>query len=262
MKKLAVLIDFTSVCEIAIEHAAVIVRHTLSTLILVNIADPSQKEKEKDIKEKMRSHAQLLDQEGIPYILKVGYGEFFSTIPEFLTKTGADFVVVGTHGIKGIADASYGLNIIRLIQSLSQPTLIVQSHSEAPHEGYDSILIPNILNKEPINQIEVIKEFSKKFESRITILDFINNEGTTGEKETNYKKQCQQVGLSIEYDYEVVSQFEHFYSRSISQYADIEDMNLIIWTNPPGKEMFDDADKENLILNRAGIPVWHIPHKI
>ena len=38
MKKIAVLIDFTSVCEVALEHAIVIVRKTLSPLILVNIA--------------------------------------------------------------------------------------------------------------------------------------------------------------------------------------------------------------------------------
>ena len=74
MKKLAVLIDFTSVCEIAIEHAAIMARHTLSPLMLVNIADPSRQKDEKSIKEKIKSHARLLDKEGIPYLTKVGYG--------------------------------------------------------------------------------------------------------------------------------------------------------------------------------------------
>ena len=259
MKKLAVLIDFTSVCEIAIEHAAIVARHTLSPLILVNISDPSRKTEEKEIKERMKSHAHLLDREGVPYLLKIGYGEFFSTIPNFLREIGVDFIIVGTHGIKGIADVSYGLNILRLINSLNLPALIVQGHSEAPAEGYDQVLIPNVLTNSPIENAERIKSFAGLFKAKITLLQYARNENDAKQGEAIYTKQFETLGYPIAYDYEIVSEYIHSYYRSILQYAAIEDVNLLVWTTPSEGEHFDIDDKENLILNRLGIPVLYQP---
>ena len=79
MKKIAVLIDFTSVCETALEHAAVIARKALTPLLLVHIAAESDRDREEEIKQRMKEHTAILDQEGIPFLLKVGFGEFFST---------------------------------------------------------------------------------------------------------------------------------------------------------------------------------------
>jgi len=259
MKKLAVLIDFTSVCEIAIEHAAIIARYTLSPLILVNISDPSKIEEEKEIKERIKTHARLLDREGIPYLAKIGYGEFFSTIPNFLKEIGADFIIVGTHGIKGIADVSYGLNILRLINSLNLPALIVQGHSEAPAEGYDQILIPNVLTNSAVTDADRIKRFAQLFKAKITLLQYARTEVEAKTGEDIYTKQFQELGYPLTYDFEIVSTYIHSYYRSILQYAAIEDVNLLVWTTPSEGEHFDQEDKENLILNRLGIPVLYLP---
>jgi hypothetical protein len=227
--------------------------------VLVNIAEASEEKNEKQIKEKMKSHAGLLEKDGIPYMLKVGYGEFFTTIPKFLAENGVDLVIVGTHGIKGIADASYGLNILRLIGSMKQPTMIVQGHCEIPHEGYDNILIPNIQNTDPLNHKNNIIEFASYFNSKITVLDYLKDESKITEAESNFKSQFGELVNSMTYDYEIISDYVHSFSRSISQYTSIEDNNLIIWTDPDGRDMFSDEDKENLILNRYGVAVLFIP---
>ena len=259
MKKIAVLIDFTSVCEVALEHAVVIVRKTLSPLVLVNIAADGEQANEKAIKQKMMEHTDVLEREGIPYKLKVGYGEFFTTINAYLNEIGIDFVIVGTHGIKGIADVSYGLNIIRLADSTDMPTLIVQGHSEAPQEGYDNMLIPIVGMDKPVHHLNDILQFGTYFDAKTSILHFMQDEGQSQAQQQVYERQFNEVEKPFHYEVEEVSPYVHSFNKSIMQYADIEEVNVVVWTNPPGEEMFDLEDKENLILNRYGIPVLFMP---
>jgi len=259
MKKIAVLIDFTSICETAIEHAALLVRHTLSPLLLVNIADPEQAVNENQIKERMKNHAHLLDKEGIPYKLRIGYGEFFSTIPKFIDEIGADFIVVGTHGIKGIANASYGLNILRLINSLPMPTLVVQGHSELPLEGYENILIPVLNSAKPIQNVQAMATFGQLFKAKMIVLHFAQNQELAAEAKGVFVDQFNQFDQEIAYDIEEISPYVHTFSRSILQYANIEDVNLLILTEQSGDMKLTAEDQENLILNRHGIAVLHLP---
>jgi nucleotide-binding universal stress UspA family protein len=259
MKKIAVLIDFTSICETAIAHAALIVRHTYSPLMLVNIVDPAKAADEKLIKEQMKSHAHLLDKEDIPYALRVGYGEFFSTIHTFLDEIGAEFVVVGTHGIKGIANASYGLNILRLINSLHLPTLVVQGHSELPLEGYENILIPVLNSAKPIRNVQAMAIFGQLFKAKMIVLHFVQNQEMATEARGVFLEQFNQFDQEIAYDVEEISPYVHTFARSILQYANIEDVNLLIHTEQSGDMKLTTEDQENLILNRHGIAVLHLP---
>ena len=259
MKKIAVLIDFTSVCEVALEHAVVVVRKTLSPLILVNIAPDGQQKNEQAIKQKMMEHTDVLEREGIPYKLKIGYGEFFSTINNYLNEIGIDFVIVGTHGIKGIADVSYGLNIIRLTDSTDMPSLIVQGHSEAPQEGYDNVLIPIVGPDIPVQHIEAIVKLTLHFDAKITVLQFLHDESTSDTQQKFYEDQFKALGISVQYECEEASPYVHSFNKSIMQFADIEEINMVVWTNPPTGDMFDLDDKENLILNRYGISVLFMP---
>lgn len=259
MKKIAVLIDFTSICEIAIAHAAVVARYTLTPLLLVNIAPKGSERDEKEIKERMKQHARYLDDENIPFALGVGYGEFFSTIPQYLTQQGVDFVVVATHGIKGIADASYGLNILRLIRGMQIPSLVVQGHSQAPLEGYDQVLLPILLKHSTISQCPQIVEFANYFTSQITLLHYMRDELGLEDANRLYVKKFVGVSKPVVYDYEVVSAYVHSFNRSILQYAEIEDINLLVLAENRGEQVLDNDDQENLILNRQGIAVLYLP---
>lgn len=259
MKKIAVLIDFTSVCETAIEHAVVIARKALSPLLLVHIAAESDVNREEEIKQRMKTHTTLLDKEGIPYLLKVGFGEFFSTIPVFINEIGADFVIVGTHGIRGISNVSYGLNILRLVDGMKKKMLIVQGHCEAPHEGYDNILVPIIGSNPPFNDGTELKQFAQMFHANITQLNFISSDAEVSKRETEAKGYFKEMDLETVFDYEIVSAYVRSYYKSILQYASIEDINLIVWSSAAFANNIDLEDKENLILNRSGIAVLHIP---
>ncbi|MCT4624341.1 MAG: universal stress protein [Schleiferiaceae bacterium] len=264
MNKICVLIDFTGVCEVAVEHTAVIARQTLAQVVLVHIAPESERANEKELKEKIRAYGHTLDAEGIPFLPKIGYGEFFSTIPNFITQIDANLVVVGTHGIRGIVENLYGQNILRLVNSMPVLTMVVQGHSEAPQEGYEHMLIPLIDEVHDLNEAKKLVDFSNIFDSKITLLNYIyedDEDGLSTDHIDKIKKQFADLNKEITYDHEETSIYVHEYSRSIMQYASIEDAQLIVWVVPKNEDhkTFNEDDKENLILNRYGIPILYSP---
>ncbi len=70
-------------------------------------------------------------------------------VPKLLQLSDSDFVVIGTHGQKGIFQTLFGANVIKLIQSLYVSALIVQNNSPAPEEGFSKILFPMGLTQLP-----------------------------------------------------------------------------------------------------------------
>jgi len=265
MKRIGVLVDFTGVCELAIAHAGLVARQSLAQVILLHIAPENSKDEEKRLKEEVRLFGEILDQDGIPFRVEVKYGDFFTIIPQVLLDLKVDLVVVGTHGIRGIQRNLYSENILKLINSMQVLTLVVQGHSDTPPEGYTRILIPVMDEVYSINKAEVLASFASLFDSTVNILNFIYEDDedglSTGHIEV-IKNQFNKLGRPIKYHSETTSIYVNNYSKSIAQFAEIEECQLIVWVVPAEDEEakhFSDDDKIALILNRYGIPVLYSP---
>ncbi len=265
MKRIAVLVDFTGVCELAIEHASLVARQSVAQVVLLHIASPMDRMKEKDIKDEIRSFGDELENQGVSFKVHVEYGDFFEIIPTTLANLKIDLVVVGTHGIRGIQRNLYSENILKLINSMHILTLVVQGHSETPPEGYTKMLIPVMDEVYRINKGEILADFAGLFDSTITVLNFIyedDEDGLSTDHIEVIKNQFAELGRPVNYDHETTSIYVNSYSKSIAQYADIEECQLIVWVVPAENEdakQFSDEDKMNLILNRYGIPVLYSP---
>ena len=265
MKRIAVLVDFTGVCELAIAHAGLIARQSVAQLVLLHIAPERNKHKEKELKDEVRIFGEVLDADGIPFRVQVSFGDFFETIPRVWDELKSDLVVVGTHGIRGIQRNLYSENILRLINSMKTLTLVVQGHSDIPPEGYTKILVPVMDEVYSIHKGELLAEFAGLFDSTINVLNFIyedDEDGLSTDHIEVIKNQFNELGRPVNYDSETTSIYVNSYSKSIAQYAEIEECQLIAWVVPAKDEdtkQFSDEDKINLILNRFGIPVLYSP---
>jgi len=256
MKKIALLVDFTGVCQLAMEHTALIARESLCQLTLLHIAVKGRESEEKSIKNEIREFAVSLERDGVPFAIQVDYGDFFEIIGGSIARLNLDLIVVGTHGIKGINQDFVGSNVLRLIRLLNIPALIVQGHCQTPLEGYLNILVPLLGTLHNQNILKRIINFASVFHSKIHFLSYYNSENRT-DVNTQSKElaaMMQSDGFDTNTEEEESSLYASSYSKSIIQYADIEEIQLIVMlvNDSEYSGYFNDYDKENILLNRLG----------
>lgn len=258
MKKIVSLIDFTGVCELSLEHTSLLARESIAQVTLLHIVSADQAPKEKEIKEEVRRFAKLLEDDGIPFSVEIDYGPFFETIGESVKRLKADLLVVGTHGLKGIKQNFVGSNILKLIRAIDIPALVIQSNTVTPIEGYTRILVPLLSRTENSELIEPVGDFANTFQSDVIFLTYY-----TAQHESEAKKNTQEVsdkiaalGITTRIELEKASEYSSSYSRSIVEFSDIEDAELItLIINRDFEHYFSTDDQENILLNRLGKPV-------
>lgn len=259
MKKLVTLIDFTGVCELSLEHTAIIARESVSQLILLHIVnDPAEKHREKEIKEEVRKFAHYLEAEGVPFSIHIDYGPFFETIGHSLKALNADLLIVGTHGLKGIKQNFVGSNILKLIRLIEMPALVVQSHSTTPIEGYHQLLVPLLGKTENAELANPVAAFAKIFNAHVQFLTFFTpeNEEEARKRTAALNESIAGQGVKTQVELEKSSLYSSSFSRSIVEFSDIIDAQLItLIINKEFENYFNETDQENILLNRLGKPV-------
>ncbi len=255
MKKIGLLVDFTGVCQLAMEHTALIARQSLAQVVLLHIASNDKRANEKELKNEIREFSKSMEVEGVPFAIQVDYGDFFEIIGDSIAKLNLDLIIIGTHGIKGVKQNFVGSNVIRLVRHLKIPALVVQGHSQTPQEGYTDILVP-MLGKEGDEIINPITEFASVFHSKIHFLGYYNNENKNNVIEHNRSiaLRVQALGFETIVEADESSMYTSSYSKSIIQYADIEDVQLIVIIihESGDASYFNEEDLENIMLNRFG----------
>ena len=86
------------------------------------------------------------------------------------------------------------------------------------------------------------------------------NENTFTAETNNQADRFKALGLKTQVQMEETSVYTSSYSKSIIQYADIEDIEVLVlvFHESWGMKNFDDFDMENILLNRLGKPVFCI----
>lgn len=256
MKKIALLVDFTGVCQLAMEHTALIARQSLAQVFLLHIASKDKEATDKNIKNEIREFAKILDDEGIPFTVQIDYGDFFERIEESVLSLNVDLLIVGTHGIKGVKQDFLGSNVLRLLRLVKVPALIVQGHCQTPHEGYLNILVPLKGKLKSLSIIERTKNFAEVFHSKYYFLSYYNsdNKAEILNQSKDLAGLMQNAGFETVIEEDETSLYSSSFSKSIIEYADIEEIQLIVMCvdDYENTDYFDEYDKENILLNRLG----------
>jgi nucleotide-binding universal stress UspA family protein len=259
VKKIVSLIDFTGVSQLALEHTAIIARQSICLVTLLHITDESKRKDEKELKNQIREFAAHLEEEGISFSIQIDYGSFFEVIAGSIDRLDCDLVVIGTHGIKGVKQTFVSSNIVKLMQLITTPALIIQGHSQTPFEGYLNLLIPLLELDETHILEKPVELFASLFNSKLHFLSFyVKDKEQSFTTTTNAQaERFRTMGFQTQVQMEETSIYTSSYSRSIIQYADIEEIEVLvlIFHESTGVKNFDDIDMENILLNRLGKPV-------
>jgi nucleotide-binding universal stress UspA family protein len=259
LRKLVSLIDFTGVSQMALEHTAILARQSVCLVTLLHIADESKRSQEKEIKAQIRQFASHLEDEGISFSIQVDYGNFFEIIAGSIEALDCDLIVIGTHGIKGIKQNFVNSNIVKLIRLISTPAFIIQGHSQSPQEGYSQMLIPLLEMKDSRFLEKPVELLTSLFKTKLHFLGFYtnDNEQSFTKKIAEQARRFNEKGVKTVVQMEETSIYVSSFSKSIIQYSDIEDIDvlLLVFHTPEDMKNFDNTDMENILLNRFGTPV-------
>jgi nucleotide-binding universal stress UspA family protein len=259
MKNIAVLIDFTEGSITALKQAEAFATKIGATLHAVNIASSPDKiaNASSNLSDFIVEHAT----HAANIKLEVGEGNLFTAIPSVLSRFEPNLVIVCTHGIKGMFQHLFGAHILKLVQSIPYPTIVVQENNQTDISQIKKILFP--LGPHP--------DFSIKIKQTIAlalVLDAkvylykIERPGMGYEEQLDQNFQHARNAFAenniathrVLDDIEIISAG---YSRQTIEYAYKNEIQLIsLMASVSNLDLlFGVGDKENFMVNSYGIPI-------
>ena len=263
--KILVPVDFSTTSFQAAYMAASISKSRNMKVSLLHIqnekSDPEAEDKLRSLSGKLQSEESI----ECDYIIRAG--NIFTDIPKIACDHCYRLMIIGSHGIKGIREIFFGTDILKLIKDIPIPVLVIHENYKLPPNGFKNILFPASSHK----------VFSLKIEATIYIADMFNSEvhlytfekpGLTWSDglKSNIEKAKREFELH-KINYKRVNEqqtiFSVGYSKQILQYAKKANVDLISLMSIPTDEHFyiADSDKERILANDMGIPVFCISDK-
>lgn len=258
MKTISVLIDFRPTSKMATQYACWLSHETGAGVNLLHITDEHNPDVE-DIKRKLIAFTNI-ETYGVKYTVSVGKGEYLHEIPKLLLLVNADFVVIGTHGVEGVYQALFGANVIKLIQSISISSLIVQGNTVKPGANIPQILFPIGIHENFDAMIAKTAEWALALDSDVDIFSVLKGDGSDSDFLKNLdktKKYFDEHKVRYKTVIKEATIYSVGYAREILAYAKESKAGLITMLSQVSEEnrYFGNMDKTNLVLNPQGIPV-------
>jgi nucleotide-binding universal stress UspA family protein len=158
--------DFTSVGDIALEHAIATARPLNAAVHLLHVV--SKDVQIKEATEKLESVIDRYASEGVEIIPVVRMGSIFEDIGEYAAEHSAELIFMGTHGAHGWQHIT-GSHALKVVTSSSVPFIIVQEKTVKP-TGYDSIVVPMDLHRETKQKLSIVASLAKYFNSKVHVV--------------------------------------------------------------------------------------------
>lgn len=259
MKKIAVLIDFTPTTNKALLFSRHIALQKDMEVVLIHIHKSRDKETISKKNHKMEEYVSALNSAGLKCTSMFFYGNFFSQISGAVAKSKAQLAIIGTHGKKGFKQSVFGSNILKVVQSLPVPSLVVQDSSVWPDNGFSNILIP--IDKHPNYSHKLEAGHSLLAENGLIKMYVIYISDTLEDVLRANLDLSIKFMESHQWPYEIIEEGKARYSVGYSKQT-LEhiqkcrpDLIGIVAKIAPDNIHFGEMDKDNVILNPEGIPV-------
>jgi nucleotide-binding universal stress UspA family protein len=158
--------DFTSVGNIALEHAIATARPLNASVHLLHVV--SKESQIKEATEKLEGVINNYSGEGVEMVPTVRIGSIFEDIGEYAAEHSAELIFMGTHGAHGWQHIT-GSHALKVVTSSTVPFIIVQEKT-VKITGYDSIVVPMDLHKETKQKLSIVASLAKYFNSKVHVV--------------------------------------------------------------------------------------------
>lgn len=259
MKIISALIDFSDTSKIATEYATKIAKRENASVNLLHITSSDEASNE-EVEKKLIEFTEI-EKKDVPFTVSVGDGNYLKKIPKLLQLSDSDFVVIGTHGTKGIFQTLFGANVLNLVQSIPIPALVVQDNTPVPPLPIKKILFPLAPHHNFSVKIEETARWAKLFDAEVDVFCLFRGDDTLPENiATNLeltKTMFDELGVKYKTTMQDSKVYSVGYAKDIIAYTQDKEFNLLSIMSQNSEEnlYFGNVDKTNLILNPKGIPV-------
>lgn len=259
--------DFSEVCGNAISHGVKLAKFLNYKVCILHIINKETKAalKKKNVgvdyvEKRLKDYRSYYEKK---YGVSIGTlaieGSIFTTINEVAGNIGANLMVLGTHGKKGLQHV-FGSYALRVVIESPIPVVVVQKRSF--REGYHNIVFPIHNDVEPRQKVQWAKLMSNLFDSKILLfqslekdaglnsrIKIITKQITDNFEQENIPYEISQAGKAGNFAEQVIA-------HASANHADL----VMIMTRPnidvPGFSL--SAWDERLMFNEAQIPVMCI----
>ena len=264
---LLVPVDFTEITMNAVRHAMNLadkspVSFKIALLHVINRESKAQLKKEllgmEAIFEKLEKiKAEIQKENLIEVDLIAREGSIFDVIAQVAGEIGARFMILGTHGKKGL-QYLFGSFAFKVITQSPCPVIVVQEKSPASVE-YNKIIFPINIFTEPRQQVQFAIRSARNLGSRIVIFAQLFNDVAANNKVRIITNQIESEFARNDVQYEVYTAEKQ--SNFVDQLIEFSkhnkgDLIMIMTDSSIDRPDFNNSSwSEALIFNDAAIPV-------
>lgn len=250
--------DFSAVADCAISHAAQVAKSYGGNVYLLHVVS-KQKEIEA-VREKLTTIAAAAEKKyGVNTQIIVRIGNIFEDIGDVASEISAGYIVMGTHGARGMQKI-LGSHAIKVISHSKVPFIVVQEKGPSPTDTYDDIVVPIDHSDVTKQKLTIAANIAKHFKSTIHL--FADSESDEFLK----KKLDQELHFAKKYfeEKELTYQIERAdikgenFKRQLVRFSAKIDADLIVIVNNQEGTLLPDffgSDEQEVIANDAEIPV-------
>lgn len=251
--------DFTKVAEYALEHAIMYSKLTGEKIYLLHLTK-SDKEIDAAMAKMKTTVDETYKQHGIKPEARVQTGNILKTITQIANDENAKYVIMGTHGIKGMQKFTGSL-ALKVIAGTNTPFIVVQDSPK--NETVNKVVFPIDHTKENKQKLKQAKILAKYYKAKyiLTMPEKVSNEQMKKNMKHNLiyvKKYFAQN--DIEYEIVKVKGIDSFMEATLKYVADNKpDMIIVLTTkNINIQDYVLGADEQKVIANKYKIPVMCI----
>lgn len=271
--KILVPVDFTDVSNAAIQHATLMAKQVNAEINLLHVIEKSfvfigRKKKYEDqiieagTQNRLQELADRIENEdGLKTDILAVQGNIYDTITAVASEIAANFVIMGTHGVKGIQHLT-GSNALKVIYHSPVPFMLTQSKGPIS-QLYDNVVFPLDSQHESIQKTDWAIFFTQKFNSKINILIPTESDSYLSKRvknNLNYVKGKFEKN-NVSYSVNVSTRDSAYLAEETGKYAAEIDANLILIMIYPSRgsgEFFITPNQQKMISNTNEIPVMCI----
>lgn len=265
MKKIAVLVDFTRSGKPAMLMAKRLSELSGAEIIAVNVSDGNQNDEA--VKHHLDEYTASILGQKITSHSVVGHGKLLSSIPQLLSEINPDLVVICTHGIRGVIQTLFGATILKLVQEINYPSVIVQENTVVRNTTPLNILLTASPYESFYAKMKYCGTVAKALNANVVHYEMEKYLGDTEEVIAKHSKEAEAYYNEIQVNFSTVNEERKLMSLGFAQqtinYAYNHGYDLVCVSADTHQEQMamGKADKEKMLCNDEGVAMLVCPDK-
>lgn len=249
--------DFSSVSDNAIDHALKLASASKAEVYVLHVAREQAEVNTSKIKLGKQIESRKPGDIVTHPLVKIG--NFITEIGNSATEVGAQLIIMGTHGPKGLIQNLLGGDAMKVVSHSEKPFIVVQEKGIKP-TGYDNIIVPLDMTEDSKQKLDEVADIAKYFNSKVHIIaKHENDKGLYLKLKNNVifaKKYFSEKKVEMAI---TITEPKTDFEKEIIKYAKENDADLIAIINSLNwnifGSLFASRREEQIITNKEQIPV-------